>query len=739
MRPSKASPLKLSNINREESSASKQQRGNDDDNNSEKNYELREFEKIEQSISESSVFDLDTSLKTRRESSQCDRISPLNSIHNKQLSVGSKEDINKSIINKSIIKDDINVTEAMALLQKNPQIKRQTEEELRKLATDMKPIKFRKGDVIIRYGEVCENHFILSRGKIKITEYEPGTSPADVDLEDKIVTEKFVSEEGQGFGKLAIASGKPYTATIEAVDNACELYIIEAPAHELANLEPIRQQAEQKVMEDPEQLIERIMKLPEEEKERLRNTFPSRQTFDFDGGLQITSDFESGNLENCCMMSKGSISNGFEYEFDLWISSDSQPYVPQIESGRAGFFFAITGCQEDVAQSPKVLSFHIKNFCDKTKLLSLGHMPVYLEVSKKEYEELIAGKAPLYRQKWKRVPGDIKQIRKGEMLDQMFQINVSSSVKKTDYIFVSYAYPYTFKDYLYSIKEIKEKCASNEAIHFESRELVRSLEGRPVHLLTICSKRALINQKPVIFLTGRVHSGETPASYMIQGIMDKLTEFGQVQTEILLNHYIFKMIPMLNPDGVARGYWRLDTLGLNLNSYYKDPSRDVHPTIWATKDAVTQEHKCGKLKMYVDFHARCSKRGSFLHDNTIADPSLKYESMMIPKLMSLNCVNFDFRECIFSDEKSKLKNPNDDKEGQVLSSIFKETTNNPFTYTFDINYTTGLRINNLAWRYDVINDKKLLKEESPIHDTTSSIYKGMKPPIFTQEIYADVG
>lgn len=408
MRPSKPSPLKLSNTNREGSSASKQQRGNDDANNSEKNYELREFEKIEQSISESSVFDLDTSLKTRRESSQCDRISPLNSIHNKQLSVGSKEDINKSIINKSIIKDDINVTEAMALLQKNRQIKRQTDEELRKLAADMKPIKFRKGDVIIRYGEVCENHFILSKGKIKITEYEQGTSPADADLEDKIVTEKFVSEEGQGFGKLAIASDKPYTATIEAVDNTCEFYIIEAPAHELANLEPIRQQAEQKVMEDPEQLIKRIMKLPEEEKERLRNTFPSRQTFDFDGGLQITSDFESGNLENCCMMSKGSMSNGFEYEFDLWISSDSQPYVPQIESGRAGFFFAITGCQEDVAQSPKVLSFHIKNFCDKTKLLSLGHMPVYLEVSKKEYEELIAGKAPLYRQKWKRVPGDIK-------------------------------------------------------------------------------------------------------------------------------------------------------------------------------------------------------------------------------------------------------------------------------------------------------------------------------------------
>ena len=245
--------------------------------------------------------------------------------------------------------------------------------------------------------ERCAKIISYCPEEIKITEYEPGTSPSDVDLEDKIVTEKFVSEEGQGFGKLSIASNKPYTATIEAVDNACEFYIIEAPAQELADLEPIHQQIEQKVMEDPEQLIERIMKMPKEEKEKLQNIFPSRKTFKFDGGLQITSDFESGNLEDCRMMSKGSISNGFEYEFDLWISSDSQPYIPQIESGRAGFFFAVTGFQEDIAQSPKVLSFHIKNFCEKTKLLSLGHMPVYLEVSKKEYEDLIAGDAPLYR------------------------------------------------------------------------------------------------------------------------------------------------------------------------------------------------------------------------------------------------------------------------------------------------------------------------------------------------------
>jgi murein tripeptide amidase MpaA len=48
---------------------------------------------------------------------------------------------------------------------------------------------------------------------------------------------------------------------------------------------------------------------------------------------------------------------------------------------------------------------------------------------------------------------------------------------------------------------------------------------------------------------------------MLQGVLDKLMNFENVHTKILLNNYIFKVIPMLNPDGVSRGYWRFDTLG----------------------------------------------------------------------------------------------------------------------------------------------------------------------------------
>ena len=55
---------------------------------------------------------------------------------------------------------------------------------------------------------------------------------------------------------------------------------------------------------------------------------------------------------------------------------------------------------------------------------------------------------------------------------------------------------------------------------------------------------------------------------MIQGLLDKLTNFSDIQTQILLDNYIFKIIPTINPDGVARGYWKYDTLGQDLNECF---------------------------------------------------------------------------------------------------------------------------------------------------------------------------
>jgi len=61
------------------------------------------------------------------------------------------------------------------------------------------------------------------------------------------------------------------------------------------------------------------------------------------------------------------------------------------------------------------------------------------------------------------------------------------------------------------------------------------------------------------------------------------------------------------------------------------------------------------------------------------------------------------------------------------------------TYTFEANYCTGLRFNPINQRYDIENDRKIVKEDSLVTEITSSIYKNRKSPIFTPEIYFEVG
>jgi len=56
-----------------------------------------------------------------------------------------------------------------------------------------------------------------------------------------------------------------------------------------------------------------------------------------------------------------------------------------------------------------------------------------------------------------------------------------------------------------------------------------------------------------------VHPGETAGTYGMNGLLDLITDMKSDQGRILRQQYVFKVIPVLNPDGVSRGYYRLDT------------------------------------------------------------------------------------------------------------------------------------------------------------------------------------
>jgi len=53
--------------------------------------------------------------------------------------------------------------------------------------------------------------------------------------------------------------------------------------------------------------------------------------------------------------------------------------------------------------------------------------------------------------------------------------------------------------------------------------------------------------------------------------------------QALREKFIFKIIPMLNPDGVIVGNSRCSLAGRDLNRQYRAASREATPSIWHTK------------------------------------------------------------------------------------------------------------------------------------------------------------
>lgn len=67
----------------------------------------------------------------------------------------------------------------MRLFQKNARILKAGEAglNLANLAGEMELVTFKKGDMIIEYGDLNQPFYILQKGTLKITEYDPDSNP----------------------------------------------------------------------------------------------------------------------------------------------------------------------------------------------------------------------------------------------------------------------------------------------------------------------------------------------------------------------------------------------------------------------------------------------------------------------------------------------------------------------------------------------------------------------------------
>lgn len=109
---------------------------------------------------------------------------------------------------------------------------------------------------------------------------------------------------------------------------------------------------------------------------------------------------------------------------------------------------------------------------------------------------------------------------------------------------------------------------------------------------------------------------------------------------------MFKLVPMLNPDGVINGNYRCSLAGCDLNRRWKHPSKTLHPTIFETKKLAKLMHAERGVVLFCDMHGHSRKQNIFMYgcDNKADQESCR----ILPYILSRISPLFDYEESRFS-------------------------------------------------------------------------------------------
>uniref|UniRef100_A0ACB8ER33 Uncharacterized protein n=1 Tax=Sphaerodactylus townsendi TaxID=933632 RepID=A0ACB8ER33_9SAUR len=90
--------------------------------------------------------------------------------------------------------------------------------------------------------------------------------------------------------------------------------------------------------------------------------------------------------------------------------------------------------------------------------------------------------------------------------------------------------------------------------------------------------------------------------------------------QALRESYIFKIVPMLNPDGVINGNHRCSLSGEDLNRQWQNPNPDLHPTIYHAKGLLQYLSAIKRLPLvYCDYHGHSRKKNVFMYGCSIKE------------------------------------------------------------------------------------------------------------------------
>lgn len=306
--------------------------------------------------------------------------------------------------------------------------------------------------------------------------------------------------------------------------------------------------------------------------------------YPFQNSLVFDASFESANLLSA-------VQRGPK-EYDLFLRADLHT-----EGFTQWFYFAVTNTHtveevkiwrcsrsEQVSDPPTqhaaLVTFNIVNLTKPDSLFNLGMQPVMYscaEAVENGIGWVRTGTSVQYQaNQYLRHPSGTSSSPVDAGMTYYTLSFTLAFYRPDDIYLIAHSYPYTYSDHKAHIANLLRSSRKRRVTRHSA--LCRTLDSHECDLMTITSNENdlrsnecnttsmpyLTRRKKLIILSARVHPGETPASWMMRGILEFLTGESN-DAKILRSLFIFKIVPMLNPDGVIYGNNRCSLSGVDLN------------------------------------------------------------------------------------------------------------------------------------------------------------------------------
>lgn len=273
---------------------------------------------------------------------------------------------------------------------------------------------------------------------------------------------------------------------------------------------------------------------------------------------EVFSLFDSGNIGNYDI-SEACANSTSSRTLTITFCSRSDPTLLDADRSlvehKSWFNFLV---HNELGFNADVLVFQWINAPSPRKQVKKGYKPVYRTISR-VYHYIIHG---LREAETARVPdhsiilpthnqlpfryteADSFTNSTGEFLG--FSIRIP---RGTTCVQIAFTFPYPLNEISLRMKELKQ---------------LYPIVEEQLSDETILYRIARYPGLPILYFSARCHPGETPGSYVLEGIIQNISK--------LLNWFEIWIVPAINADGIKCGHYRTDAVGNDLNRCYTEDS-----------------------------------------------------------------------------------------------------------------------------------------------------------------------